>query len=125
MGNSRDECDTCRGKFTWVDGSTDVPNFWGFPLDPVFGERCVRLRHPVDETTAWGGLPCISELKYICKAGKLKNCILFWSRFGFCAVDCLSSRSSSLFVSTSSFILVNLAKSAHHSSGFLTFICSS
>ena len=40
---------------------------------------------------------------------------MFRSRFGFCAVDCLSSRSSSLFVSTSSFIRIDFVFYSHQS----------
>ena len=66
------DCVTCRNKFVWVDGSLNVPDFWGSHGDPGNNEKCVRLRNPLDGQNAWAAHTCDTELMFICKAGNFR-----------------------------------------------------
>ena len=63
------DCINCRNKFVWVDGSTNVPDFWVYNGDPGSVEKCVRLRDPFDGNNAWAAYTCDTELMFICKSG--------------------------------------------------------
>ena len=63
-------CQACRNKFVWIDGTPNVLDYWGYDQDPAEGERCVRLRHRYIGRRAWAATACNDQLKYICKAGE-------------------------------------------------------
>ena len=76
------ECSDCRDRFSWVDGVSDVPDFWASG-EPGLGEACVHLLQQKGEE--WAASPCTDQLGFICKAGKSTKAdpaqiVFFWER---------------------------------------------
>ena len=66
---SQVDCDLCRERFVWVDG-TPVNGYFApwSGSEPGSGEKCVRLTDS-DINQRWSGSPCSTELDYACLKG--------------------------------------------------------
>lgn len=57
-----DECETCRGAWSWVDGT--VMSWWNWvPNEPGISE-CGRL-----STNGWAEYECSAKYRFICERG--------------------------------------------------------
>ena len=66
------ECDECRERFTWIDGTPvdDQFSVWA-GSEPGTGEKCVRMtnRTSSEQMPLWAGSDCSTEINYACSKG--------------------------------------------------------
>ena len=66
------DCNECRERFTWIDGTPVNEQFPAWQgSEPGGGDKCIRMTDRVDfaQLPLWAGSPCTEEINYACSRG--------------------------------------------------------